>query len=168
MIHKKNELVRVLNRIFEPKGLTISIDFITEKQEFWNFVKENKGSIKKLEIQLTARNFLGSIRNVTQLLDQCKKSFNNTRTKFSFSNDQGNLKIPEDDEFIIDAIKYSSSGCGGWKVTTNDKSKSLSSANSVAQQTIDIDNISNLTNDDILHLRTAFDNINSIDDTNLK
>ena len=164
---QKNDLVRALNEIFEPKGLTISIDFITEKQEFWNFVKENKGSIKKLEIQLTARNFLGSIRSVTELLDECKKSFNNTSTKLSFSNDQGNLKIPEDDEFINDAVSYSSSGCGSWKITTNDKSRSLSSTNRIAQQTIDIDNISNLTADDILHLRKAFDNINSIDDTNL-
>ena len=165
---QKNELVRVLNKIFEPKGLIISIGFITEKQEFWNFVKENKGSIKKLEIQLTARNFLGSIRSVTELLDECKKSFNNTNTKLSFSNNQGNLKIPEDDEFIKDAVTYSSSGCGSWKITTNDKSKSLSSSNSMATETIGIDNISNLTEADILHLREAFANINSIDDTNLK
>ena len=78
------------------------------------------------------------------------------------------MKIPEDDEFIKDAIIYSSSGCGSWKITTNDKSKFLSSANSVATEHIDIDNISNLTEEDILHLGKAFANINSIEDTNLK
>lgn len=164
---QRNNIEKVINAAISKTGYTIKIDFITEKSDFWNYVRENKGSIKSLNITLTAPNFLKGISSVREFLSDLKSTYNNTETKISLSNEKGNLNVPEDNKFLKDAVSYSSSGCGSWKIKTTKSTKAYSNEDATVSEIIDISSMSNLTQASINKINSAFAFIDKIDASNI-
>lgn len=116
---QKNLISRVITQFLNDYHLVFSIDLITQKRHFWEYIKANKDSITEIEITLSSPNFLRGIKTVTDILHQTNDIYNNTSIGVQLQNTEGHLTINEDNEFLKDAIKYSSAGGGKWKVKSS-------------------------------------------------
>lgn len=163
---QKNRISKVFSEILKQNGLSIEIDFLTQKNNFWKYVKDQSGKLKKLEITLNSPNFLKGVDTVKDFLDDLKNTYNNTSTKVSLDNTNGHLTIPTNNNFLNDAIKYSSSGCGSWKVKTISSAKTYSSEDAAVTKELSIHSL-DLHEDNIHQIEAIFNQIDSIDIENI-
>lgn len=119
---QKNLIANVISKFLKPKDLFFELGIMTEKNYFWEYVTANKGTITDIDITLSSPNFLEGIKTVTEFLHKTNESYNNTSISMHLKNEEGKLNIDTKNEFLQDAIRYSSAGGGKWKVkSTNDK-----------------------------------------------
>ncbi len=162
IIQQKNIIAKVITHILENRFLFFELELLTEKNNFWEYIHENNGKVSEIEFQLVAPNFLG-IKTVREMLEKLN-IYNNTRCQFKLQNEEGKLKIDENDEFIKDAVTYTSSGGGSWKI------KALQSKESTSEDTPEkydlSDNVINLNDTAMEEIKTVFEILNRQDEGN--
>lgn len=158
----KNAIAKVITRFLRPRFLYFSLDLLTEKNDFWEYISVNAGNITDIEIKLTSPNLLGGIQSVSQLLSQTKEQYNNTDFLFKLSNSEGNLKIDPKNTFLRDAIRYSSSGCGSWKAKTKNVSEWYKSVDKPFIVELS-DDIAQLKDSDLQEIHAIFEKIKRMD-----
>lgn len=125
--HQKNNIATIIGKFLKPQNLYFELGIMTEENNFWKYVIENQGSLTDIDITFSSPNFLRGINTVNELLHETNDTYNNTSIGIHLKNDDGRLNIDERNPFLQDAIKYSSSGCGKWKI----KSKTAKSHSSI-------------------------------------
>lgn len=130
IISLKNIISKVITQNLRKKDLYFELELMTEKNDFWNYIQANNGEITDVEIKLASPNLLDGILTVTEFLKQTNQHYNNTSILIKLSNEEGRLKISQDNEFLQDAIRYSTAGCGSWKVKSKGTDKWYSNTDS--------------------------------------
>lgn len=124
---QKNLIANIISKFLKPKNLYFEIGIMTEKSYFWQYVAANKGTITDVDITLSSPNFLRGIKTVGALLHETNDTYNNTSVSIHLKNEDGRLNIDSNNEFLQDAIRYSSAGGGKWRVKST-TSKGYSNA----------------------------------------
>ena len=125
--HQKNYIATIIGKFLRPQNLYFELGIMTEENNFWKYVIENQGALTDVDITFSSPNFLRGINTVNELLHETNDTYNNTSIGIHLKNNDGRLNIDEKNPFLQDAIKYSSSGCGKWKI----KSKTAKSHSSI-------------------------------------
>lgn len=123
---QKSIIANVISKFLKPKNLYFEIGIMAEKNYFWEYVATNKGSITDVDITLSSPNFLGGIKTVNDFLHKTNEKYNNTSVSIHLKNEDGRLNIDSNNEFLQDAIRYSSAGGGKWKIKSNTDKKGCS------------------------------------------
>ncbi len=162
IVQQKNIIAKVITHIFENICLFFELELLTEKNNFWEYIHKNNGKIVEIEFQFVTPNFLG-IKTVREMLQKLN-IYNNTKCQFKLQNDEGKLIIDENDEFIKDAVKYTSCGGGRWRA------KALQNTESTSEDTptkYDLsDNVNNLNDTALEEIKTVFEILNRQDEGN--
>lgn len=162
IVQQKNVIANVITRIFEKRLLYFELELLTEKNNFWEYIRENNGKISEIEFQLVTPNFLG-IKTVREMLQKLN-IYNNTRCQFKLQNDEGKLTIGENDEFINDAVKYTSNGGGRWRIKALEHTETTSEDTPTSYDLSD--NVSNLNDTALEEIKTVFEILNRKDEGN--
>ncbi len=166
IIYFKDTISKCISYFIKPKGISIYIELLTQKHDFWTHIKENKGFIQTVELKLISPNFLKTTRTAREFVQSLKEQYNNKAVSIKLENDDGNLNISEDQIFINDAVKYASSGCGNWKIKTKRNTKQLKSEDKSITMSLPHD-IINVTKENIIEIEYVFDRIRLIENSNL-
>ncbi|MFR8360391.1 MAG: hypothetical protein ACLVB7_02790 [Coprococcus comes] len=135
---------------------------MTEKNNFWTYVSTNKDCLTDIDITLSSPNFLGGIKSVSEFLHKTKDIYNNTSVDIHLKNKEGHLIIDPENDFLQDVVRYTSSGCGKWKIkTTTDKTGCSSSDNPYIIQLPE--NVAQLKDSDQKHISSALSHMKRID-----
>lgn len=135
---------------------------MAEKNYFWEYVAANKDSITEVQITLSSPHFLEGIKTVDTLLHSTNEIYNNTTVSIQLKNQDGRLNIDPNNEFLQDAIRYSSSGGGKWKIkSTSDKTGCSNIDNPFIIQLPD--EIGQLKDSDLQLINRTFEHIKHID-----
>lgn len=130
IISLKNSISKVISRSLKKINIYFELELMTEKNDFWKYVQENNGEITDVEIKLASPNLLDGILTVKEFLKQTNQQYNNTSILIKLSNEEGRLTINPENEFLQDAIRYSTAGCGSWKAKVRGKDKWYSNTDS--------------------------------------
>lgn len=125
---QKHLIENVISKFLKPKNLYFELGIMAEKKYFWDYVSANKDTITDIDITLSSPNFLEAIKTVTDLLHKTNERYNNTSMSIHLKNEDGRLNIDSNNEFLQDAIRYSSAGGGKWKIKSINDKKGCSNA----------------------------------------
>ncbi len=160
--NQANNIANVISKFLRAKYLFFKIGIIGEKSHFWEYVAANRGSITDITITLNSPNFLEGIKTVDSFLRKTNQSYNNTSIGIHLENKDGLLNIDPNNEFLQDAIRYSSSGCGGWKVKSRTDNKEYSNTDNPFIVRLP-DEIGQLKDSDLQLINSTFEHIKHID-----
>ena len=118
VLDTKRLIENVIRKDICNMGYGIEIELITKPINFWNYLDENKGNITSVEFTLVRPNFIEGYPTATSFVNGFG-SYNIDSVTTRLQNDDGNLSIPRNNPFIVDALKYSSSGAGKWSISAN-------------------------------------------------
>lgn len=159
---QKNLIANVISKLLESKNLCFELGIMTEKNNFWTYVSTNKDCLTDIDITLSSPNFLGGIKSVSEFLHKTKDIYNNTSVDIHLKNKEGHLIIDPENDFLQDVVRYTSSGCGKWKIkTTTDKTGCSSSDNPYIIQLPE--NVAQLKDSDQKHISNALSHMKRID-----
>lgn len=161
----KNTIAKCITSFLKKKGIAMYIELLTKKNDFWKYVNENNKNIQSVEFTLISPNFLKSAKTAKEFVKSLKDEYNNDSVTIRLVNEEGNLAISEKQNFISDAVKYSSSGCGKWKIRSKNL-KPLKSEDVTITQNIS-QNILSLTAENLREIEYVFRKVNAIEQTNL-
>ncbi len=159
---QKNIIASVISKFLKPKNLYFEIGIMAEKKYFWEYVAANKDCITDIQITLTSPNFLEGIKTVNSFLHKTKETYNNTSVSIQLKNEEGHLNIDSNNEFLQDAIQYSSSGGGKWKIKSNIDKKGCSNTDNPFIIQLP-DDIGQLKDSDLQLINNTFEHIKHID-----
>ncbi len=160
--NQKNIIANVISKFLKPKDLYFEIGIMAEKNYFWEYVSANKDSITDIEITLSSPNFLEGIKTVDSFLHRTNEAYNNTSIGIHLKNEEGHLNIDTNNEFLQDAIRYSSSGGGKWKVKSSTDKTGCSNVDNPFIIRLP-EEISQLKDSDLKSINNAFEHIKRID-----
>lgn len=123
-----NNLQAYLNGRLLSHGFVVLIAPLQYKSSFWEVI--DKYDIKySVEFTLFAPNFLDATSSARDIVECNKKDYNANKTSFKLENDEGNLQIQKDDNFIGSLLAWIVAGAGKWvaEVGTESGKKSISS-----------------------------------------
>ena len=115
---KDTEMVRrfILESIdakLKDHNLSIFIDPIFDKQDFWNFVRKYPKQITQLTFDLISPNLANISKDLTISLKEAYEDTNTHRTKIEFNADSSSvLDIKENSKFVGGIVNYSANGGG--------------------------------------------------------
>lgn len=106
-------------RMFEH-GYSTSLELKIKEKAFWNIVDSADG-VYSLTFELLSPNIFGASSKASESLKELQKILNNNKTKVTFINDKGKLKIPKDT--ITTYQEYADAGAGSWKIIIHKNNK---------------------------------------------
>ena len=101
------------------EGYVCIFEAVTQKRAFWNTIKDAK-KIYYLQLTLNSPNLLNSNKKAREVVKALQGKFNNTTTKVELKNEEGNLKI-EENEVTNNYIEYAEEAGGNWVVKFDGK-----------------------------------------------
>lgn len=110
----RNYFLRIIKEHFSDPNITLSLDEINKKTDFWQIIGESE-KIYELKLKLRSPNLFGGAFRVNELLKEIKAETNNDSVEISLKNDNGDLTIQPDD--YGDALSYADAGGGTWEIT---------------------------------------------------
>jgi len=94
-------------------NLSIFIDPVFDKQDFWNFIRKYPKQITQLTFDLISPNLANISKDLTISLREAYEDTNTHRTKIEFNADTNSvLDIKEDSKFVGGIVNYSANGGG--------------------------------------------------------
>lgn len=117
--HLVESLVEEINTTHQDAWWEISVQAITQVEEFWAVVDRYKGNITELELQFVAPNILGSRDDTTKTLRKLRDENNMQTTTVSLKNRDG--KLNPNSENIHEGIALIGEGGGRAKLRTGKK-----------------------------------------------
>ncbi len=158
----KNIIANVITKFLKKRYLYFQLDLMTEKNDFWKYISTNSGDITDIEIKLTSPNLLNGIATVSDFLRQTNEIYNNTNISFKLSNDEGQLNVNPDNQFLQDAIRYSSAGCGSWKAKSKNSGTWYKNTDNPLVLKLP-DELGHLKNSDLQDINDAFEYVKKLD-----
>ncbi len=118
-VYKNPEnVIRILSAMVTEKiraeEYVCIFEAVTQKRAFWNTIKDAK-KIYYLQLTLNSPNLLNSNKKAREAVKALQDKFNNTTTKVELKNEEGNLKI-EENEITNDHVEYAEEAGGNWVV----------------------------------------------------
>lgn len=159
---QKNIIANVISTFLKLKDLYFEIGIMAEKNYFWEYVSANKDSITDIEITLSSPNFLEGIKTVDSFLHKTNETYNNTSIIIHLKNEEGRLNVDVNNEFLQDAIRYSSSGGGKWKIKSSTDKIGCSNVDNPFIIRLP-EELSQLKDSDLKSINNAFEYIKRID-----
>lgn len=159
---QKNIIAHVISKFLKPKDLYFEIGILGEKNQFWEYVSVNKDTITDIDITLSSPNFLEGIKTVNEFLHKTNETYNNTSVTIHLKNEDGHLNINSSNEFLQDAIRYASAGCGKWKVKSSNDKTGCSNVDNPFIVNLSPE-ISQLKDSDLKDISSAFNRVKQID-----
>lgn len=159
---QKNLIAHVISKFLKPKNLYFEIGIMAEKNYFWDYVAANKDTLTDIDITLSSPNFLEGIKTVDEFLHKTNETYNNTSVRIHLKNEEGRLNIDSNNEFLQDAIRYSSSGCGKWRVKSSTDKSSCSNVDNPFIIRLP-EEIGQLKDSDLKIISNTFEHIKRID-----
>lgn len=106
-------LLRTINEILKDKSLTVKIAPIFNPKSFWQFVGENKKSIRYVDFMLITPNMSNISSTLSEDLRKAAQSTKAIKTNVKLQSEAGaTLEIEEDNSQINDLVDYASKGGG--------------------------------------------------------
>jgi hypothetical protein len=103
-----------LNNLMNAYEIRVFIEPLTEKMDFWKAIKSYK-YLYEVNFELHMPNSLGkTLSAIKEALDMYKKDYNATGVSNQISNEDGRLKIPEDDQQVNANLEWITKGGGKW------------------------------------------------------
>lgn len=112
-------LTNHINQVNPDSGWLVEVNLITEKESFWDAVKEHKGAITAAEFTFVTPNILGIRSKLNEDLKNARAQHNATTVSETLENPDGNLNLSGED--ISDSIDYISEGGGRAKLKSGKK-----------------------------------------------
>ena len=123
MYKNPENIIGILSAMVTEKirdgGYVCIFEAVTQKRAFWNTIKDAK-KIYCLQLTLNSPNFLNSNKKARETVKALQERLNNTTTKLEFKNEEGNLKI-EENEINNDYVEYAEEAGGNWVVKFDGK-----------------------------------------------
>lgn len=117
-------LITILNtKVLKNMGYEMALNPITSQSDFWNAVNNNEGEIKSVEFDFAAPNLFGTKDSLNDELRDARDSFQMTSASVKLENSEGELKVPTDNNFINEGIKYIADGGGGYTIKLTHRRK---------------------------------------------
>lgn len=164
--YQKNQIATIISRFLKPKYLYFELGIMTEKNNFWQYVAANKDSLTDLDVTFSSPNFLRGLDTVSDLLHETNNIYNNTSMSIHLKNEDGHLNIDNKNPFLQDAIRYSSSGCGKWKVKSSTAKVYSSTDNPFIVQLPE--DVSQLKDSDLQIIESTLNHVQKLDSESRK
>lgn len=117
-----NKIKEILTDIFTKEmqgiGYDVRVEPLVSKGTFWNLIKSND-QIYCVSLRLLSPNLFGANSSATELLKEVNEICNNTDIEITVSNDDGDLKVKE--ENFESYVKYAEQGGGAWVAQVGDE-----------------------------------------------
>lgn len=105
-----------LNNLMRIYELRVFVEPLTEKLDFWKAIKSYK-YLYDVDFKLHMPNFLGNTqRTIKEALEIYKKEYNATGVSTQISNEDGRLKILENDQQVNTNLEWITKGGGAWSI----------------------------------------------------
>lgn len=139
-----------INETLATYGYVISINPITEHQEFWKLIRNGKGKIEKLTLTFEAPNLFRLQGSLNEDLNRLKERFNLNKATIELENSEGKLAVPEDDEFIKEGAEYITRGGGQYaiKLKGGKSKKILKSTDNIVTKSFEFEDLEFITDND--------------------
>lgn len=157
-------IAKVISKDISSFGYSIRIELVTKVADFWSYVNENITNLQSIEFTLVYPNFLDGFDDVKQFV-RGFESYNPEVITTKIENKEGRLTLPNNKNFLKDALAYAASGAGSWKATAKGTHKIKSSESVPNINTLPSD-ISELRPEQIQHISDIFESIRRISDEN--
>ncbi len=164
---QKNIIANVISKFMKPKNLYFEINIMAEKNYFWEYVAANQDAITEIDITLSSPNFLEGIKTVNEFLHKTNEKYNNTSVSIQLKNEEGRLNIDNSNEFLQDAIRYSSAGGGQWRIKSSTDKKGCSNVDNPFIVHLP-EELGQLKTSDMQAINDTFEHIKQIDSEHRK
>ena len=106
-----------LNSILSAKGLVAKWELVKERGTFWKAI-DNFETIYFLRIELVAPNFFGSTHDKAEnFIKLLRQETNGTEFSIGISNEEGNVKLDQNDKLIVSLANQIDEGGGNLRIT---------------------------------------------------
>ena len=137
-----------INETLMTYGYVLSINPVTEEQEFWKIVNDNKGKIEKLSFTFNAPNLFDLDNTLNEDLKNLSKEYNINKTTVELENSDGQLSVPENSELVKQGVEYVARGGGQYSFKLKGRGRRvLKSSNNIVTKNFDFENLDIVTND---------------------
>lgn len=135
-----------LGRILQRYMITIHVEAIFDKSEFWHIVDEYRGRITSVNFELISPNMANISKGLELDLARLNADTNSHRTDLKLNSTEGSsLEIKQDNPLVNSLVEYSSKGGGDIEVRIKGIKKTIRTSRSVREISIDELSIENLT-----------------------
>ena len=104
-----------LTRLLREYDLSVSIEPLSDYAKFWDYIQKFS-DIYEIEFNLITPNFFGAGMHARELLNSAKNSYGAKEVKMGISNDDGHLRVDQDDESTSQLVRWVGEGGGEWKI----------------------------------------------------
>lgn len=135
-----------LGRVLRQYLLSIQVEALFEKSEFWHLVQEYQGRITSVNFELISPN-MANISKVLELdLARLNVDTNSHRTDLKLNSSEGGaLEMSQQNSLVNSLVEYSSQGGGDIALKVKGIKKTIRTSKSVREITIDEISIQNIT-----------------------
>jgi hypothetical protein len=105
-----------LTNTLREYNLSVSIEPLSDFAKFWDYIK-TFSNIYEIEFNLITPNFFGAGMQAREILNSAKTNYDAKEVKMGISNEDGNLRVDQDDENASQLVSWVGKGGGEWKMT---------------------------------------------------
>lgn len=135
-----------LGRVLQQYLLSIQVEAIFEKSEFWHLVQEYQGRITSVNFELISPNMANISKALELDLARLNADTNSHRTDLKLNSSEGGaLEISQKNPLVNSLVEYSSQGGGDIALKVKGIKKTIRTSKSVREITIDEISIQNIT-----------------------
>jgi len=121
--HQLKVFADELNGRLLGNGYVISINSITDQENFWDVARRYEGRIEKLTFTFNAPNLFKLKDTLNTELKDAQRVYSITKATFGLENADGKLTIPQGNEFLKQGVEYVSAGGGEYQLRVRAKGK---------------------------------------------
>lgn len=126
--------------------LSMHVEAIFDKNEFWSIIDRNEGRITNVRFELISPNMANISKSLELDLKQINKDTNSHKTVLELNSPEGaNLEIKKTNEVINSLVEYSAEGGGDISFKISGYKKRVHTSSSVSSIEIDEITVENLT-----------------------
>lgn len=121
------KLAEEINPLLMPSQFVLSINPVTESQEFWHIINQNKDKIEKLSFIFNSPNLFNLENDLNEELKGIQKDYLATKATIEFENPDGRLKVPEN-KLTKQGVEYITKGGGEYRVKIRGRRRTVLSS----------------------------------------
>ncbi|MCI1273273.1 MAG: hypothetical protein LKG27_02425 [Clostridiaceae bacterium] len=133
-------------------GYVLSINPITNKESFWNVVKQYKNQIEEVTFEYSMPNLFNTGDKLEEELKAANSNLNAAKATVSFSNKAGVLILSEDNTLLKQSADYVDNGGGEFKIKKKGEKSCIVSAKKIKTKKFEIEdfNLEIKNSDDLI------------------
>ncbi len=126
-----------LNTYLFSFGYALSINPITQDQEFWKIIDQNKDRIEELTFSFNTPNLFELKNSLSEDLKGLQNEYSSTRVSLKLENPDGRLVVPKN-RLTNESVDYIAKGGGEYSVKIKGRAKKvIKSKNNIETKTFD-------------------------------